>query len=311
MFFFGSDLDQNNDPLVGNGSEENHCHLIVSTKKMLRFMDENLDPDYPSIFHIDSTYKITKNGFPLVVLAEIDFIVFYENLCQIAKKLNIRFRPSYICQDGSDSMRNAAKTVFGEKIEILMCFFHVKNNVRKSKLISRDQLPVIFEDINKMHETKSESEFSSRKKFSKWKRNKFDKFADYFEKEWIRGHFSNWQIFNTPPGYSSSNSIIESFNRTVKTSFTLKKRLSVLKSLEMLENKCKFYCNLNTKLNNDPKVKKKLIDKAHLFGEKCYKKVKEDLYQVKVDRVKYLVDISDLSFQCVDYFIIFFCINSN
>ena len=100
---------------------------------MLKFLDENMD-ELPSIFHFDATYKITKNGFPLVIFGrsdisrqfhkiafmitshekEFDYIYFYESLCQIARKLNIRFKPSYIVQDGSDAMRNAICSVFLE-----------------------------------------------------------------------------------------------------------------------------------------------------------------------------------------------------
>ncbi|CAF0841570.1 unnamed protein product [Brachionus calyciflorus] len=67
---------------------------------------------------------------------EIDFIYFYESLCQIAKKLNTKFRPRYIVQDGSDAMRNAAITVFGEKVKTLMYYLHIKYNV-KTKYVSR------------------------------------------------------------------------------------------------------------------------------------------------------------------------------
>jgi hypothetical protein len=147
MFFFGLNYDDDGDPIVGKGSPEDHCHLMVTTKKMLKFLDENLD-DLPSLFHVDTTFKITRNDFPLLIFGrsdksrqfhkiafmitsreqEPDFVLFYESLCQIAKKLKIRFKPRYIVQDGSEAMKNAALTVFKD-VQILMCYFHIKHNV--------------------------------------------------------------------------------------------------------------------------------------------------------------------------------------
>ena len=47
-----------------------------------------------------------------------------------------------------------------------------------------------------------------------------------------------------PFEYSNSNNIIESFNRTIKVLFTVRRRLSVLKTNETLSRKFKFYSNL-------------------------------------------------------------------
>ena len=38
--------------------------------------------------------------------------------------------------------------------------------------------------------------------------------------QWLSGHFINWQIFNTPPGYSTTRIPEESFNNQVKEIFT-------------------------------------------------------------------------------------------
>ena len=106
MFFYGFKYDKNGDPIVGDGSDSIHFRALVTTKKMIRFMDEKLS-DLPSMFHIDSTFKITKNGFPLVVFGrsdinrqfrpiafmltshekECDYLFFYECLIQLAKNL--------------------------------------------------------------------------------------------------------------------------------------------------------------------------------------------------------------------------------
>ena len=150
MFFFGLKYDQKNEPIIHDGSAENHFRVCVTTKKMLRLLDQTLT-DFPSMFHIDSTFKINKNGFPLVVFGrsdihrqfhsiafmltshekECDYFYFYNALVRIANVLNIQFLPDYIVQDGCDAMRNAAITIFKEKSQVLMCFFHLKKNVCK------------------------------------------------------------------------------------------------------------------------------------------------------------------------------------
>ncbi|CAF0879268.1 unnamed protein product [Brachionus calyciflorus] len=70
---------------------------------------------------------------------------------------------------------------------------------------SRDKIKEVFNDIDKMHESSSDSVLNcfAKKALAKWRRNNLKSFADHFEKELIEGPFSNWQIYQTPPGYSS------------------------------------------------------------------------------------------------------------
>ena len=51
---------------------------------------------------------------------------------KICADLDLPFTvPSYIMQDASSAEANAAKSVFGETIVILMCWFHMIFNVKK------------------------------------------------------------------------------------------------------------------------------------------------------------------------------------
>ncbi|CAF0781332.1 unnamed protein product [Brachionus calyciflorus] len=69
-------------------------------------------------YHIDGTYKLVKNGFPLIVLTRTDSqhkvhpiafcltsheqeIDFYEGLRTLSSDLDIEFDPDYIVQDAS------------------------------------------------------------------------------------------------------------------------------------------------------------------------------------------------------------------
>ena len=57
-----------------------------------------------------------------------DFSLFYSSLISLAKILKLDLDPEYIMQDAFDASYNAAKKYFPNAI-ILMCFFHVKQNV--------------------------------------------------------------------------------------------------------------------------------------------------------------------------------------
>lgn len=118
---------------------------MVTTKKLLSNLDSNLCGSY----HIDATYKLVKNGFPLLVFArtdaehkihpiafclssheqESDFNEFYRGLINLANDLCIEFDPEYIVQDACDASYNAAVKLFDTKI--LMCYYHVVSNCKK------------------------------------------------------------------------------------------------------------------------------------------------------------------------------------
>ena len=102
--------------------------------------------------HIDGTYKITRNGFPLVVYGvtdiqghfhpicffvsshenESDYKCFYDGLIKLADLLDLEYNPEFIMQDAWRASFNADKFFFPD-FEILMCYFHVVDNIRKHK----------------------------------------------------------------------------------------------------------------------------------------------------------------------------------
>ncbi|CAF0874321.1 unnamed protein product [Brachionus calyciflorus] len=86
--------------------------------------------------------------------------------------------------------------------------------------------------------------------------------ADKFSKEWIDGRFKNWQIYHPTPGFSSANSLLESIKKTVKGTITVRKLLTVFKSIEMLEEKIMYYSNMDCKFKNSPRVTKEMLKNA-------------------------------------------------
>ena len=70
-----------------------------------------------------------------------------------------------------------------------------------------------------------------------WKKDVYialQKFKRYFIEQWLEGSFSNWQIFNTPPGYATTQNPEESFNKQIKDHFTEWQRLTMLGAVECI-----------------------------------------------------------------------------
>ena len=63
-FCFGDYIDDT----VGNGSDKDHFNLIMTTKNLLR----KLDDKYQGCGHHDGTYKIVRTGYTLFVVGKTD-----------------------------------------------------------------------------------------------------------------------------------------------------------------------------------------------------------------------------------------------
>ena len=110
FFYFNINFDENDQPIIGNGSDNSHLNIMVSSKNLLN----NLQ--CIGVNHLDGTYKITTNGFPLVVYGvsdiqghfhpicfmltshetETDFKYFFDGLIKQAEIMNIEYYPDYI-----------------------------------------------------------------------------------------------------------------------------------------------------------------------------------------------------------------------
>ena len=131
------------------------------------------------VYHIDGTHKFVKQRYVLIVFGssdinghlhlislsifshetEEDFKYFYLKLIELCSMLNILFIPSFIMQDGCSASHNAAEEVFIKSgispyLIILMCWFHVKFNVKK-RLNGNPYFEMVMKDIDKLHYCKN------------------------------------------------------------------------------------------------------------------------------------------------------------
>ena len=67
-FFFNVSFDNENQPIVGDGSNKNHFHLCMSSKRLLQNIENY------GVHHLDCTYKITVQGYPLLIYGVSDLL---------------------------------------------------------------------------------------------------------------------------------------------------------------------------------------------------------------------------------------------
>ena len=109
-FYFNIKEDSEGDVLIQDGSPMKHAHIMLTSKKLMSNCEKQ------SMFHIDGTYKLIKNHFPVVVLGITDlackfhpiafcitssedtltFTEFYSGLLDLAGEMGIEFDPDFI-----------------------------------------------------------------------------------------------------------------------------------------------------------------------------------------------------------------------
>ncbi len=121
--------------------------FFVTTKTLLR------NAVGCEIVSADTTYKMTWQGFPLSPVGTIDknrkFHLFGTLVSKDEKIDDFRFafnaiknavrkifqhdmKPKILISDAAEAIHKGAKSVFGSKILILMCWFHAKKAVKKN-----------------------------------------------------------------------------------------------------------------------------------------------------------------------------------
>jgi hypothetical protein len=187
LFVYDIQFNSDNKPVVGNGSADDHLMISVTSKQLL----ENLIRRRGQQNHIDATYKITKNGFCLIVFGFSnyskfwpvaisisshetfdDYKKFYNGLKSVIKQVHgIDWEPDTIMQDAYKASYKAAKFCF-DSTSINMCYFHTMFNVRKQ----HDLLPgELYKEaksmVKNLHWAKTQQEFDEYELFTYFKYN--------------------------------------------------------------------------------------------------------------------------------------------
>ena len=152
---------------------------------------------------------------------EADFVWFYQSIIKICSELGIRFQINILMADACDAHYNAVKKILPQT-KLLMCYFHVKQNVQKhSKLIKDDdELTKVNNEVSDMHSSRTFDELCMKWQTisARWMSEEvgMQAFAHYFYKQWLTERYNSWQAFCVPAGLALTNSPIESYNAKIK-----------------------------------------------------------------------------------------------
>jgi len=116
---------------------------------------------------------------------------------------------------------------------------------------------------------------------------------DYIKKEWIDSQYCNWQIFRNKPGFANTNSNLESFNNTVKRTFTKRQSFYISGSISKLAEIILYY-SINKKAFKDhPKFYKKVVEQANRLTVDNFKHRDRNTVQYKGRVNKFIINLND------------------
>ena len=130
MFFFSS-KEKDDKICVGNGSEEDHFNVCMTSYALLLSCDSS-NQNNVTMYGIDGTYKIVKEQHVLVCFGRLDmvrcyhpvafmltsheshadYVYFYRSMSMIVAALNIPLTIPYLMQDASKAEYAGIKSVY-------------------------------------------------------------------------------------------------------------------------------------------------------------------------------------------------------
>lgn len=227
-------------------ADEKWFRIFYSTKRLLRITAQS------KRVHADGTYKMTIQGFPVLVVGVSDlakhfhlsglaicygetandYKVLFQSLeIGIGLICHQKFGPEYLIGDFSQAITIGFEDTFGSLFTRVYCFAHLMMNVDKRKYRSSDNKANIKNDIRKLR-------FSYNKRI-------FDIGCNLFLEKWktlepeFEMNFRNVYVENNQNWYAGvlfqaplTNNCLEAFNRSFKLHQTHYKRqnLSVFKT---------------------------------------------------------------------------------
>lgn len=218
--------------------------FIVTTKLLLK---QAIGCD---LIHADATYKLTWQGFPVLVVGITDRCRSFHPVgiavCSSEKQKDFEFifaavqqgihnifetdfEPKYVIADAAFAIHNAAIKVFGPDVHTIMCWFHMRRAVS-------DKLPTFIKDLSKQRQflmdldclqvAKSAEIFKTALKLfiEKWRAESED-MIKYFESEWVNKHPNWFEAFAKL--IPSTNNALESHNRIIKDEHTIRELMDL------------------------------------------------------------------------------------
>jgi len=236
-----------------NDVDEIDFRFFISTKRLLTHVASS------KIIHADATYKLTWQGFPILIVGTTDrdrkfhhfgivvttnektqdFAFMFKTLKDWVKKDGADLQPELLIADASQAIRNGFHRVFGTQSISIMCWAHMRKNVTKKveKYCHKNLVPEIFTDLDQLQLSNSEHIFlkASNLFIDKWSHQ--DAFIKYFKEEWLEKN-QNWYE-GAAKSAPSTNNALEASNRVIKDEHTLRERIPLnqfkILAMEMIQ----------------------------------------------------------------------------
>lgn len=219
--------------------------FVLSSKYLLELAQE------VNILHVDATYKLIWQGYPVLIVGTTDKQRKFHALCLAVStteqkddfklvfksmKDNIQllfssaFRPTILVADAAKNIQNAFNEEF-EDSKVRMCWAHAKRNIQSKveSLVEKAAQRQILADIDILHSLTDQDAFDKATVYFLQKYEREKSFVEYFRDQWLLQN-RNWYL-GAAPSSPSTNNALEAFNKVIKDSNTLRERLQLSRFL--------------------------------------------------------------------------------
>lgn len=282
---------------LGDGSLTKKFRLGVTCRRLIvKFL--TVQADNITILHVDSTFGVVNARYSFFAFGISDrrgvyhplafFCTSHRTASDIAwciaqmKEVSLvcggTFMPDFVMTDADDAQLNAVDQEL--ECPILMCWFHVTQNVEKKLKQFRVGIEMskqVWRDVYAMHYARSHEQFLDVRTsvLARWSQLSNDdsamsRFCTHFKRQWMspESRFSKWQVYHTPAGYSKSNNPLEQYHGQLKSSLGLNKNSSVFSLAEAMTKGVQFtLCAERFEFEDDCGVSYRMLRR--------YKKLKE------------------------------------
>lgn len=243
-------------------------------------------------WHVDTTYKMVIQGFPVSVLGctdmdrrfhllgimlstnqrAQDFAFLFECInTNTIKIMDVHVTPEVFIADADPAISKAVKSVYqANNPTIIMCWFHVTFNAKKYALNNPNNRILIKADLDKLHQSYNEHLFEIgcrlfAKKWSVEEKEFVKRIEDVFMKK--NRNWFNGAAFKAP----KTNNALEQFNGKLKLhqTFYSKKNLSEFKFdlLTIVNDRSREYISAKDPFRNEVTISEDMMDAGVAYGE--------------------------------------------
>lgn len=228
-------------------SDQPKFRFALTTKKLLKFAS-SID-----VLHVDATYKLIWQGFPVLIIGTTnknrkfyplclgvatneqkeDFELVFNGLKEnILSLLEVDFKPKVLVSDAAQAIKNAFLEVFGSDTTVRMCWAHAIKNMKKKvdKTVEKKERKDIMEDIYALHNASSPEIFNAASQAFIVKHASKASFIKYFEQEWLINN-PNWFLGAAATLSPTTNNALEAFNKSIKDHNTMRERFPLSRFL--------------------------------------------------------------------------------